>query len=235
MCTNKYEDEQINNRENDQECVEAKKEDGRQDEALEETKKEKATALVICIILMLAVISLIFITAYIIDVAKALHTKEQVLSEYGDSFYESSKVIDAMMEISWKYRNNEITLEQFRLYDESYDQIVSGIKFNQNPSEELLNEYNESIKDIFGDETKYLLEAKVDRDLQGFEDGMTFRILEYNVGHALKKGEISEEEYHKYQDYKDRVRDDMSPEEVKKLIMYMNNLVDVIYSINETI
>lgn len=227
-----YQDEQGNNRRNSQNRVE--EEHRSQDEAVQEVKKGIAKELIICIILMLAVISIISTTVYIKDIEKALHTKKQIL-EYEASFQESNRVVDAMIEISWKFANNEITSEQFRLYDESYNQIVIGIKFNQNPSEELLNEYNDSIKDIFGDETKYLLEAKVDRDLQGFEDGMTFRILEYNVGHALKKGELSEEEYHKYQKYKDRVLDDISHQEVEKLIMYMSSIVDVIYNINETI
>lgn len=235
MFTIRHQDEQCNNRSNDECSVGVKEEDSRQDEIVQEEKKERAKVVGICTVLILTFISLMHMTGYMKAIARALHTKEQAL-EYEVGFYESKCIVDAMVDVSWKDWKGKITPEQGKLYYDSYNEIVLGFKFNCEPSKELLEEYNESLKDIFGDEAKdYLLEAKEDRNFQGCNDGMTFWILKYNVEHAFEKGNISEKEYHKYEAYKNRVLDDISHEEIKKLIMYMSSLTNALYNEDETL
>ena len=227
-------DEQGGSRSYDQSSAGVNEEDNRLYEESEEKRENEDIRVAIHIALILVFIIIILVMATFIEVIpRALHVEGQVL-EYEVSFQEGEDFSDAMIWVLQKYNNGQVTNEKLDFYINRYNTIMSGLILNQEPSEELLNGYNDIIKDIFGDEAKYLLEVKEGRDTQGFKDGITFRTYDYMIQAAFETEEISEEEYLKYENYKNRVLDDISHKEVEKLLLYMSSLVDL-NSVDETL
>lgn len=144
---------------------------------------------------------------------------------YEESFYETSRITLAVLDVKAAFNENEITKKQYRDFIKSYNNLVVFLDANNELPKKMLEKYNSNLKGIFGPEYEYLLETEKKMDIKGTQDGLTFWILEYLVEIAWETEKISDEEYEGYEEKRDQMLKNLSHENAQEFAKYAMNLI----------
>lgn len=202
------------------------------------TSKTYVISFIIFVLLALLVISsFVFIngkTHYLTPILKEWESTPEDASPYQKSIRETSLIDLAELDLIAQREANRLTDEQFQeLRFERLGKIVEDLKKEaqeQNRiSNDKLKEYNNTVTDIWGPNCIYMLDAKnCNYDIQGWLDGLEFFDLLYWVREFWSTDIISDADYHECMEKINTINfnsENLSKEEIQKLIIYMNDLL----------